>query len=174
MTKYKKTKLKIFNFLKSGGVGFYQKKSFPNLKKIKNIRNFNNINKLLVQKILNNNNILIPEINLKENKLPHRYEMFYKISNFNFINDSKSTNFDSTRYALKMTSNSILILGGLLKKRDNFFLKGFQNKIVKIYLFGNNVDELKKSLKKQKINYSYFLNLEDLLRYISVKDFKKS
>ena len=35
MAKYKKTKLKIFNFLKSTGVGFYQKKSFPNLKKKK-------------------------------------------------------------------------------------------------------------------------------------------
>ena len=32
---------------------------------------------------------------------------------------------------------------------------------------------LKKSLKKQKINYSYFLNLKDLLRYILIKDFKK-
>ncbi len=173
ITKYKKAKLKIFNFLKSSGVGFYQKKSFPNLKKIKNIRNFSNINKLLIQKIINNKNILMSEINLRENKLPHRYEMFCKINNFNFINDSKSTNFDSTRYALKMTSNSILILGGLLKKGDNFFLKDFQNKIVKIYLFGNNIDELKKSLKKQKINYSYFLNLEDLLRYILIKDFKK-
>ena len=72
-----------------------------------------------------------------------------------------------------MTSNSILILGGLLKIGDNFFLKDFQNKIVKTYLFGNNIDELKKSLKKQKINYSYFLNLEDLLRYILIIDFKK-
>ena len=172
MAKYKKTKLKIFNFLKSTGVGFYQKKSFPNLKK-KNIQCFKNINKLLIQKILNNKNIFIPSINLKRNKLPHRYEMFYKINNFKFIDDSKSTNFDSTRYALKMTSNSILILGGLLKKGDNFFLKDLQNKIIKIYLFGNNIDLLKKSLKKQKINFRYFLNLEDLLKSIFMEDFKK-
>ena len=99
--------------------------------------------------------------------------MFYKINNFKFIDDSKSTNFDSTRYALEMTSNSILILGGLLKKGDNFFLKDLQNKIIKIYLYGNNIDLLKKSLKKQKINFRYFLNLEDLLKSIFMEDFKK-
>ena len=173
MTKYKKIKLKIFNFLKSTGNGFYQKQSFPNLKKGKNIQCFENLNKTLIQKILNNKNILIPNINFKTNKLPHRYEMFYKINNFKFIDDSKSTNFDSTRYALKMTSNSILILGGLLKKGDNFFLKDLQNKIIKIYLFGNNIGALKKNLKKQKINFRYFLNLKDLLKFIFMEDFKK-
>tara|TARA_B100000035_G_scaffold239745_1_gene208066 strand:+ start:247 stop:1449 length:1203 start_codon:yes stop_codon:yes gene_type:complete len=173
MTKYKKTKLKIFKFLKSTGIGFYQKKSFRNFKKRKNIQCFENIDKLLIQKILNNKSILKSEISLQRNKLPHRYETFYKINNFKFIDDSKSTNFDSTRYALKMTSNSILILGGLLKRGDKFFLKDLQNKITKIYLFGNNVGALKKSLKKQKINFSYFLNLEDLLKSIFMDDFKK-
>ena len=173
MAKYKKTKLKIFKFLKSTGVGFYQKKSFQNLKKRKNIQFFENINKLLIQKIFNNKSIFISDINLEKNDLPHRYETFYKINNFKFINDSKSTNFDSTRYALKMTSNSILILGGLLKKGDNFFLKDLQNKIIKIYLFGNNIGALKKNLKKQKINFRYFLNLKDLLKFIFMEDFKK-
>ena len=173
MAKYKKTKLKIFKFLKSTGVGFYQKKSFQNLKKRKNIQFFENINKLLIQKIFNNKSIFISDINLEKNDLPHRYETFYKINNFKFINDSKSTNFDSTRYALKMTSNSILILGGLLKKGDNFFLKDLQNKIIKIYLFGNTIGALKKNLKKQKINFRYFLNLKDLLKFIFMEDFKK-
>ena len=52
ITKYKKTKLKIFNFLKNTGVGFYQKKAFPNLKKRKNVQCFDNLNKKLIQKIL--------------------------------------------------------------------------------------------------------------------------
>ena len=173
MTKYKKIKLKIFDFLKSTGNGFYHKGSFSNLKKGKNVQCFENINKTLIQKILNNKNIFIPNINFKRNMLPHRYEMFYKINNFKFIDDSKSTNFDSTRYALKMTPNSILILGGLLKKGDNFFLKDLQNNIIKVYLFGNNIDILKKSLKKQNINFSYFLNLEHLLKSIFMLDFKK-
>ncbi len=172
ITKYKKTKLKIFNFLKNTGVGFYQKKAFPNLKKRKNVQCFDNLNKKLIQKILKKN-ISISEIDIKKNKLPHRYEMFHKINNFKFIDDSKSTNFHSTRYALKLTSNSILILGGLLKKGDNFFLKDLQNRIIKIYLFGNDINILKKSLEKQKINFRYFLNLKDLMKYLLMKDYKK-
>ena len=99
--------------------------------------------------------------------------MFHKMNNFKFIDDSKSTNFDSTRYALKLTSNSILISGGLLKKGDNFFLKDLQNKIIKIYLFGNDIGMLKKSLEKQKITFNYFLNLKDLLKYLFMKDYKE-
>tara|TARA_B100000212_G_scaffold270308_1_gene209703 strand:+ start:1167 stop:2366 length:1200 start_codon:yes stop_codon:yes gene_type:complete len=172
ITKYKKIKLKIFNFLKSTGVGFYQKKAFPKLKKRKNIQCFDKINKTLIQKILKKN-ILISKNDLKKNNLPHRYEMFHKMNNFKFIDDSKSTNFDSTRYALKLTSNSILISGGLLKKGDNFFLKDLQNKIIKIYLFGNDIGMLKKSLEKQKITFNYFLNLKDLLKYLFMKDYKE-
>ena len=72
-----------------------------------------------------------------------------------------------------MSTNSILILGGLLKKRDNFSLKDLRNKIFKIYLFGNNINQLKQSLKKQKINFKYFLNLNDLLTHLLINDFKK-
>ncbi len=172
MTKYKKIKFKIFNFLKSTGIGFYQKKIFLNFKKRKNIQCFDNINKTLIQKILKKN-IRISKIDFKKNKLPHRYEVFHKINNFKFIDDSKSTNFDSTRYALKKTSNCILISGGLLKKGDNFLLKNLKNKITKIYLFGNDIDILKNSLKKQKINFKYFLNLKDILKFILMNDFKE-
>lgn len=172
MANYKKIKLKIFNFLKSTGTGFYQKKSFPNFKKKKNIKYFNSVNKGLIQKILNRN-ILVSKVDLKINKLPHRYEKFYKINNFKFINDSKSTNFDSTRYALKMTSNSILILGGLLKKGDNFLLKDLQRKIVQIYIFGSFISPLKESLKKQNLKFKYFKNLKKLLKFILMNDFKK-
>tara|TARA_Y100001958_G_C21229531_1_gene555125 strand:+ start:1129 stop:2328 length:1200 start_codon:yes stop_codon:yes gene_type:complete len=172
MTNYKKIKLKIFNFLKSTGTGFYQKKSFPNLKKKKNIKYFNNINKRLFQNILNRK-ILVSDIDIKRNKLPHRYEKFYEINNFKFIDDSKSTNFDSTRYALKMTSNSILILGGLLKKGDNFLLKDLKRKIIQIYLFGSSISLLKKSLKKQNIKFKYFKKLKNLLEFIMMNDFKK-
>lgn len=172
ITKYKKIKLKIFKFLKSTGNGFCQKKSFPNLKIQKNIKYFKSINKSLFQKILNKN-IKVSEIDLKKNKLPHRYEKFYEINNFKFIDDSKSTNFESTRYALNMTSNSILILGGVLKKGDNFLLKDLQSKIVQIYIFGNSISPLKKSFHKQKIKFKYFKNLKKLLKFILMNDFKK-
>ncbi len=167
--KYKKVKLKIFKFLKKGGIGLYHNSSFKGFKNKKNIKSFENINKNLFHKILKKN-ISISRIDYEANRLPHRYEVFLKANNFNFINDSKSTNFESTRYALKMTPSCILILGGLLKKGDNFSLNDLKNRISKTYLFGNDIDPLKQSLKKQKIAFKYFINLKDLLQHVFSND----
>ncbi len=169
---YKKIKLKIFKFLNKRGVGFYDKKSLPSLKMSNNIKSFRSINKKLLQTILGKK-ILLTNLDLNNNKLEHRYESFCKIKNFNFINDSKSTNFDSTRYALKMSSNNILILGGQLKMGDNFFLKDLRKKIVKIYLFGKNNSALELSLRKQKIKFTNFIDLKSLLKHLLINDFKK-
>ncbi len=169
--KYKKIKLKIFKFLKKKGIGFYQKKSFPNIKKKKNIRSFKNINQSLLNNILDTK-VSISKIDFKKSKLSHRYEFFNRVNNFEFINDSKSTNFDSVRYAVQMSNNNILISGGELKKGDNFKLKDLRNKIFKIYLFGNNIDKLKESLINQKINFKYFKNLYDLLKDFFNSDYK--
>tara|TARA_B100000963_G_scaffold128400_1_gene112063 strand:- start:2142 stop:3341 length:1200 start_codon:yes stop_codon:yes gene_type:complete len=169
---YKKIKLKIFKFLNKRGVGFYDKKSLPSLKMSNNIKSFSSINKKLLQTILGKK-ILLTNLDLNNNKLEHRYESFCKIKNFNFINDSKSTNFDSTRYALKMSSNNILILGGQLKMGDNFFLKDLRKKIVKIYLFGKNNSALELSLRKQKIKFTNFIDLKSLLKHLLINDFKK-
>ena len=55
-----------------------------------------------------------------------------------------------------MSKNSILILGGELKKKDNFELQGLRNNIIKTYLFGKNISLLKKVLKSRKLNSSIF------------------
>ena len=168
---YKKIKLKIFDFLKEKGIGFYQKKTYLKFKKNLKIKSFNNINNKLLSNILGIK-ISASKNDLKKNKLPHRYEVFYKNKNLKFVNDSKSTNFDSTRHALKMSKNSILILGGELKKGDNFELQSLRDKIIKIYLFGRNVNPLKKKFKKQKIQFNYFLNLQDVLKHFFEIDYK--
>ena len=49
--------------------------------------------------------------------LPHRYEIFLRKKNFVFINDSKATSFEATKYALKNTKNIHWIVGGLPKKK---------------------------------------------------------
>ena len=49
--------------------------------------------------------------------LPHRYEIFLKKKNFFFINDSKATSFQATKYALESTKNIFWIVGGLPKKK---------------------------------------------------------
>ena len=55
--------------------------------------------------------------------LPHRYEIFLKRKNFIFINDSKATSFEATKFALQNSKNIFWILGGLPKKKDKFILK---------------------------------------------------
>ena len=53
--------------------------------------------------------------------LPHRYEIFLKKKNCIFINDSKSTTFQSTKFALENTKNIYWIVGGLPKKMTRLF-----------------------------------------------------
>ena len=54
--------------------------------------------------------------------LSHRYEVFLKKKNIIFINDSKATSFESTKFALSNSKNVYWILGGLPKKNDKFYL----------------------------------------------------
>lgn len=168
---YKKIKLKIFKFLKEQGKGFYHKSSFPNYRSKLNIKYFKNINKNLISNIIGKK-IKISKKILNANILPHRNELFFKKNNFNFVNDSKSTNFDSTRFAIKKNKNVYLILGGLLKKGDNYNIKDLNSKIKKIYIFGKNTKILKKSFNKQKISYNYFKDLKNVLKDFYNKDFK--
>ena len=59
-------------------------------------------------------------LNIKENSflkslktfkgLPHRYEVFFTYKNLIFINDSKATTFQATKFALQNTNNIFWIL----------------------------------------------------------------
>ena len=63
--------------------------------------------------------------------LPHRYEIFLKSKNCIFINDSKATTFQATKFALENTKNIFWIVGGLPKKKDRFYLKKFKKEYFK-------------------------------------------
>ena len=63
--------------------------------------------------------------------LPHRYEIFLRKKNFVFINDSKATSFEATKYALKNTKNIHWIVGGLPKKNDKISLTNLKKKYFK-------------------------------------------
>ena len=64
--------------------------------------------------------------------IEHRLESVGKISGISFINDSKATNVNSTWYALEsMTSDVILILGGVDKGNDYSMLKSLVKQKVK-------------------------------------------
>ena len=81
--------------------------------------------------------------------LPHRYEIFLKKKNFFFINDSKATSFQATKYALESTKNIFWIVGGLPKKNDKFNFKNFKKNIVKSYIIGKHTSFFKKQLNRQ-------------------------
>ena len=172
---YKKIKLKIFKFLKKNGRGYYHQKSFPKLKNKNKIKRFSNLNKIFLRNILGKSvKINKNYLNQIKNKLPHRVEFFYKKNNFKFINDSKSTNFEATKFAIKQYKNIILIIGGLLKKGDSYNLKNLRNNLVDTCIFGKKNNIIKKCFKKQKIRFNCFNSLRAVLKNIYKQHYLKN
>jgi UDP-N-acetylmuramoylalanine--D-glutamate ligase len=104
--------------------------------------------------------------------LPHRYEIFLKRKNITFINDSKATSFEATKYALSNSKNIRWILGGLSKKKDKINLSGIKKNIIKCYLIGKKTNFFKKQIEN-KINFLITKNLKKTLIKI-FKDIKLS
>ena len=102
--------------------------------------------------------------------LPHRYEIFLKRKNCTFVNDSKATSFQATKFALKNTNNIFWIVGGLPKKNDKIILNTLKKNIVKAYLIGKNINFFKKQIIN-KIDYHVSLNLKNSIIKI-LKDIK--
>ena len=84
--------------------------------------------------------------------LPHRYEIFLKRKNCIFINDSKATSFEATKFALKYTKNIYWILGGLPKKKDKIILRDVKKNIKRSYIIGKNINFFKNQIQNQ-INF---------------------
>ena len=106
--------------------------------------------------------------------LPHRYEIFLKSQNCIFINDSKATTFQATKFALENTKNIFWIVGGLPKKKDRFYLKKFKKNILKAYIIGNNISFFKNQLKN-KVNFEVLKSLKRSVKKVirDVKIFNK-
>ena len=83
-----------------------------------------------------------------------------------FINDSKSTTFHSTRFALTSLKNIYRILGGLPKKNDQFNLKGINRRVKKAYIIGKHQNHFKKQLKN--FRYECFPNLYNASKKIFI------
>ena len=106
--------------------------------------------------------------------MPHRYEIFLKKKKITFINDSKATSFQATKYALKNNKNIFWIFGGLPKIRDNFNLVGVSSNIIKSFIIGKRTNYFKNQVEK-KIKYKISSNLKNAIKdvfkeLISVKE----
>ena len=175
MNNYINSKLKIFSLQKKDDYAFINNKKL--LKKIKKNKYLGKIQLLSSKKYrkikykiqndylnseTNINNMtfvysLSKILKIKENAfvkslesfkgLSHRHEIFYRKSNKIFINDSKATSFESTKFALKHNKNIYWIVGGLPKKGDRIQLKGLKKNISKTYIIGKNMKNFSKYLK---------------------------
>tara|TARA_B100001093_G_C26787273_1_gene997241 strand:- start:313 stop:1587 length:1275 start_codon:yes stop_codon:yes gene_type:complete len=107
--------------------------------------------------------------------LNHRQELFLKIKNHIFINDSKATSFEATRYALKSNDNIIWILGGKPKENDKIRINKFKKKIIMAYIIGKHPNFFSKQINKN-IKYEIYKNLKIVIKKIfqSLKYHKKT
>ena len=90
--------------------------------------------------------------------LAHRHEIFLKFDNYTFINDSKATSFESTKYALRSNDNILWITGGLPKKNDKINIDEFKKKIIKVFIIGKHTKFFVKHINK-KVKFEIVYNL---------------
>ena len=175
--RYVSSKLKIINFLKRNGIFIYDK-SNKLLNKIidankYNSLKFSSVNEKEAKDFINDNNYLkgthnainasiaisiAKKLNINDNKielaikrfegLSHRMEPLYISSNFKIINDSKSTNGESTAAALESFSNIFWIVGGKPKNDGIGQAKKFLGKVVEIFLIGNSTKYFSEEILK--------------------------
>ncbi len=175
--RYVSSKLKIINFLKRNGIFIYDK-SNKLLNKIIDANKYNSLKFLSVNEkeakdFINDNNYLkgthnainasiaisiAKKLNINDNKielaikrfegLSHRMEPLYISSNFKIINDSKSTNGESTAAALESFSNIFWIVGGKPKNDGIGQAKNFLDKVVEVFLIGNSTKYFSEEILK--------------------------
>ena len=189
MKAYIESKLKIFNLQKKNNFAlvnnkfrsiFKKKKylsklisiKFEEYEKIKkNIKN-NYLNSNINNENMNFVYTLSKLLNIKKKSfiqsmnsfigLPHRYEIFLKKKNITFINDSKATSFQATKFALASRKNIYWIVGGLPKDKDKIVLRHIKNNITQSYIIGKNVNFFKKQLKN-KTKFTVSKNLRNAI-----------
>ena len=92
---------------------------------------------------------------LKEfNGVEHRIEHVTSINNINFVNDSKATNTDAAIKAIKAINGPIILLAGGLDKGSEFddFIKSFDKKVKKVFLYGETAEKIFMTAKKLNFN----------------------
>ena len=196
---YVDSKFKIFSKQKRNNFAFinnkillkkFKKEKYEGQLKLVNVQKYNKLKKRIKNDYLNSKvneeNISfvyalskILKINekslinsLKSFKgLPHRQEIFYKKGNKIFINDSKATSFEATKFALKSNKNIFWVVGGLPKKGDRFQLEKIKKNIIKTYIIGKYMNNFKGHLKG-KVDFQLCNTLNNAVISIC-KDTKK-
>ncbi|MGL5055364.1 MAG: UDP-N-acetylmuramoyl-L-alanine--D-glutamate ligase [Fusobacteriaceae bacterium] len=108
---------------------------------------------IAIAKIVGINNNILKEYLMTAKPIEHRLEGFFSYGGVQFINDSKATNVDSTKFAIEAYPESILICGGKDKHLDITDLGKLiaDNNMAEVYLIGENRYIILEKLKM----YSY-------------------
>ena len=167
--KYKLSKLKIIKFLKTNGTFIlntnnkllneevnnkvFQSKNIIKIKnyKVKNYINDNDYLKgshnkingsiaISIAKYLNITNVKIKKAIKDFKGLPHRMEPLLISDKIKIINDSKSTNGESTAAALQSFENIFWIAGGQPKSGGIGESKKFLDKVIEVFLIGKSTN----------------------------------
>ncbi len=85
--------------------------------------------------------------------LAHRMETIGSAGPVRFVNDSKATNADAAKQALKSYDNIFWVAGGVAKSGGIEPLKEFFPNIAKAYLIGEAAPEFHKTLTKHKVEH---------------------
>ena len=114
-------------------------------------------------KYLGVSNNKIREFLYNTTSLEHRMEIFYNYGLNKFVNDSKGTNIESTKFAIEAYNSPILICGGVDKKLDlKPLAKIIKEKVKEVYLIGEIADKLENELKEINYDNSKIFNLKEL------------
>ena len=135
--------------------------------------NFNNQNIVILyicSKILK-----IPEkyfLSLVKNfkGLPYRSKIIFENKKLKIINNSKSTNLNSTISSISNYNKIYLILGGIAKEKNFELILKFRNKIECIYVYGKSANMIENKLNIQ-LEVKKFTKLDLVVRQI-FKDIK--
>ena len=180
MNKYIESKFKIFSLQKKNNFAFINSKKLlkrfrknkyaskltfvagEDYKKIKNKIKNNYLNSESNQENMSFVYALSKILKIKEKPfikslksfkgLNHRHEIFYKKNNKIFVNDSKATSFEASKFALKNNKNILWIVGGLPKVGDRFELEKVKKNIIKAYIIGKYTKHFKRILRG-KVNF---------------------
>ena len=174
-------KLKILNFLRNNGIFIFDK-SNKLLDKIIDTSNYKSLKFIRIHKnestdFINDNNHLkgthnainasiaisiAKKLNINDNKielaikrfkgLSHRMEQIYVSKDLEIINDSKSTNGESTAAALKSFNNIFWIVGGKPKNDGIGEAKKFLDKVVEIFIIGDSTNYFSEEILKLNKN----------------------
>ena len=93
--------------------------------------------------------------------LQHRIELSGKFRNIKFYNDSKSTNINSAKTAIKSLKNIFWILGGREKKGGLYGIEKNLGNVLKAYVYGECSKNFKKFLIRNSIICMEFRTLRD-------------